>query len=154
MYLFRTRGWDKLVAVLFHGSWTQESQHAVSILQNLAGRQQPHHRKKQDQRPSWPRGQNACDRSTAATSGGTPSGAGLGTGAEEASTIPIVLAEADVMSLIDVADRQAITGLPSLHVHFGGREIVRFPVDRSESVDSLGARIDEVASRVCGAGWR
>lgn len=69
-------------------------------------------------------------------------------------TIPILLAEADVMSLIDVADRQAIAGLPSLHLHLGGREIVRFPVDSGESADSLGARIDEVASRVCEAGRR
>ena len=69
-------------------------------------------------------------------------------------TIPVLLAEADVMSLIDVADRQAIAGLPSLHLHLGGREIVRFPVDSGESADSLGARIDEVASRVCEAGRR
>lgn len=76
----------------------------------------------------------------------------VGAGEQSTDTIPVLLAEADVMSLIDVADRQAITGLPSLHLHLGGREIVRFPVDTGETSDSLGARIDEVASLVCEAG--
>lgn len=159
LFSSQNRGWDKLVAVLFHGSWTQESQHAVSILQNLAARQQPHHQE-QGQHSSSPCERPAHDRRSATTTtaeGTLPSGGGAGLGRDTAEapaiTIPIILAEADVISLIDVADRQAIAGLPSMHVHFGGREIVRFPVDRAESVESLGARIDEVASTICGTGW-
>lgn len=51
-----------------------------------------------------------------------------------------------------VADRQAVGGIPSLHLFSGGREILRIPVNKSESVESLGKRIDEVAHRVCQAG--
>ena len=51
-----------------------------------------------------------------------------------------------------VADRQAVGGIPSLHLFSGGREILRIPVNKSESVESLGKRIDEVADRVCQAG--
>lgn len=66
----------------------------------------------------------------------------------ETDEISVILAEADVMSLIDVADRQSIAGLPSLHLYLGGREIVRFPVNRGEREESLGARIDKVAVRI------
>eukprot|EP00904_Undaria_pinnatifida_P009804 jgi/Undpi1/5954/HiC_scaffold_2.g01228.m1 len=172
------RGWDKLVAVLFHGSWTQESQHAVSILESLASRQQipelqVQHRQqqqheevrqkqqyppslvpdfdlKQSQSPS-PSSTSTATTTEALTKAGTMKMC-VGAGEQSTDTIPVLLAEADVMSLIDVADRQAITGLPSLHLHLGGREIVRFPVDTGETSDSLGARIDEVASLVCEAG--
>lgn len=110
--------------MLFHGSWTQESQHAVGLMQHLAGR-----RHQQRNRADEPDSTSDLGRS----------GAG---------SVDVVFAEADVMTLIDVADRQAIAALPSVHLHLGGREVVRFPVKRNESVESLGARIDEVASTI------
>lgn len=121
------RGWDKVVVVLFHGSWTQESQHAVGLMQHLAGRR--HQGRSRSDEPD-----NTHDTSDRGSLG--------------AATVDVVFAEADVMTLIDVADRQAIAALPSVHLHLGGREVVRFPVKRNESVESLGARIDEVASTI------
>lgn len=146
------------MAVLFHGSWTQESQHAVGILQHLACRLERRLHDysfppKPPRRARDVRGPGAGDTGT--TAGGSTStstvvgawGAGGG-GCGGEPTKSIVLAEADVMTLIEVADRQAIAALPSLHLHLGGREIVRFRVERGESVESLCARIDEIASRV------
>lgn len=123
------RGWDKLVAVLFHGSWTQASQHAVGILQSLASQ----------------RRQRSLQEAEV-------SGARQEEGGNTLVGVDIILAEADVMSLIDVADRQAIELLPSLHLHLGGREIVRFRVYDGETAESLGARIADVADRVRRAG--
>lgn len=39
-----------------------------------------------------------------------------------------------------------------MHLFSGGREIFRMPVNSRESVESLGKKIDEVASRVYQAG--
>lgn len=52
------------------------------------------------------------------------------------------------MSLIEVADHQAIAALPSLHLYLGGRELVRFTIETGESTVSVGACIDEIAKRV------
>eukprot|EP00903_Cladosiphon_okamuranus_P008092 g7802.t1 len=142
------RGWDKLVAVLFHGSWTQESQHAVSLIESLAHQ----YHQLEPQEP----GRQQSSRSTVDGRSSTAAET-LTSGADAAvelasSGCRVLLAEANVMSLIDVADRQAVGGIPSLHLFSGGREILRIPVNRSESVESLGKRIDEVADRVCQAG--
>lgn len=123
-----------MVAVLFHGSWTQESQHAVGLLQQLAGQRHQH------QGPGFSSkvAPQAVDHRGTDNADKGPDG----------PMADVVLAEADVMTLIDVAERQAIAALPSVHLHLGGREVLRFPVKRDESVESVGARIHELASTV------
>lgn len=119
-FFFFIRGWDKLVAVLFHGTWTQESQHAVSLLESLAHQhhqplqsrqeQQPEHQKQGRHRSesSGP----AANEPPAPLDQGTPTAAET-TAAETlqsgADAVPragggcqVLLAEANVMSLIDV----------------------------------------------------
>eukprot|EP00752_Nemacystus_decipiens_P001879 g1810.t1 len=157
------RGWDKLVAVLFHGSWTQESQHAVGLLESLAHQHhQPEQQRQGQERhrsesPSSPapavdKAPDSLDRGASTTTAGTPQSGTDAAVRRARGDFQVLLAEANVMSLIDVADRQAVGGIPSLHLFSGGREILRIPVNKSESVESLGKRIDEVADRVCQAG--
>ncbi|CAN0296491.1 unnamed protein product [Ectocarpus sp. 12 AP-2014] len=167
------RNWHKLVAVLFHGG-TSYSQHAVGIFESLALLQQepPQSQQPSDQRqqtdpqeqrrhrsglsgakpPSPPGAQPDLERESVAAA--TTTTGTIQPEAEEprAERMPVLLAEANVMSLIEVADRQAIGRLPSLHLHLGGREILRIPVNFGETVESLGKRIDEVAVKVCQAG--
>lgn len=136
-FLFN-RGWDKLVAVLFHGSWTQESQHAVSILESLAHQQhqplpsqqpkkQPQQQQPQQQQEQHDQSQHrSVSTASPATAVeppppsssplptapensldlGTPTKADpLPSGPQEqqrASGLQVLLAEANVMSLIDV----------------------------------------------------
>ncbi|CAM9375087.1 unnamed protein product [Ectocarpus fasciculatus] len=167
------RNWDKLVAVLFHGG-TSYSQHAVGILESLALLQQepPEGQQPNDQRqqtgpqeqrrhrpglsgakPPSPPGPQQSDLEQESVVAATTTTGTLQPEAEETRAgVPVLLAEANVMSLIEVADRQAIGRLPSLHLHLGGREILRIPVNFGETVESLGKRIDEVAAKVCQAG--
>ncbi|CAM9158956.1 unnamed protein product [Ectocarpus fasciculatus] len=167
------RNWDKLVAVLFHGG-TSYSQHAVGILESLALLQQepPEGQQPNDQRqqtgpqeqrrhrpglsgakPPSPPGPQQSDLEQESVVAATTTTRTLQPEAEETRAgVPVLLAEANVMSLIEVADRQAIGRLPSLHLHLGGREILRIPVNFGETVESLGKRIDEVAAKVCQAG--
>lgn len=93
-----TRGWDKLVAVLFHGTWTQESQHAVSLLESLAHQ---HHQPEQQEPGRHQSSSPAVDRGSS-TAAETPQ-AGADAAVQRASGgFQVLLAEANVMSLIDV----------------------------------------------------
>lgn len=120
------RGWDKLVAVLFHGSWTQESQHAVSILESLAHQQQKQEQQEQRRDCSAPTTPAAAAAAAVAAVEPPPpsswpiptapeSSLDQGTSAKATTLLPkpqeeeqrvdglqILLAEANVMSLIDV----------------------------------------------------
>ena len=142
------------MAVLFHGIWTPESEHAVSILERLAGRQHknlqassttPNPRRRAFTAAPLAAGETLLQASTQVSEKGTGT-----VSRAPGEPISVVLAEADVKSLIDVADRQAIARLPSMHVYLGGREILRFPVHRDETAESLGEKIAEIASNVCG----
>lgn len=64
----------------------------------------------------------------------------------------VVLAEADVSKLKDVAERKVLGKLPSMHVYLGGREIARFPVEHNETAELLREKIDKIASTVSGEG--
>lgn len=112
---FFIRGWDKLVAVLFHGTWTQESQHAVSLLESLAHqRHQPAQSQQQPERQEQKRHSSessgpAADKPPASPDQGRSSAtaqterSGAADAVQRASGgFQVLLAEANVMSLIDV----------------------------------------------------
>ncbi|CAM9447738.1 unnamed protein product, partial [Discosporangium mesarthrocarpum] len=116
-------GWYRLVVVLFHGRWTQESQHAVGIVRQLANQR--------------------AGITHPSLQGLSPEQGGIGTEVDD----EVLLFEADVMSLIDVAERHTLTSLPSLHAFLGGREVLRRQVKEDDTPASLGKMIAGLTQR-------
>lgn len=58
----------------------------------------------------------------------------------------MVLAEADVSKLEEVAGRNVLDKLPSMHVYLGGREIARVPVVGNETAEVLREKITAILS--------
>lgn len=58
----------------------------------------------------------------------------------------MVLAEADVSKLEEVAGRNVLDKLPSMHVYLGGREIARVPVEGNETAEVLREKITAILS--------
>lgn len=115
-FLFFFRGWDKLVAVLFHGQWTQESQHAVSLMESLAHQHhQPEQQGQERHRPESSSGRAVPDAAPAALDRGTSTAAETLHSETEAAVqrargdFQVLLAEANVMSLIDVRGRAVLS---------------------------------------------
>lgn len=129
------------MVVLFHVSGTSESEHAVGILEKLVdwrlcGEYSPKDRETPVKPPQF----------TVSTGSSTERAMLHKASNPNSDNFLVVLAEADVSKLKEVAGRRVLGKLPSMHVYLGGREIARVPVERNETAELLREKLAAILS--------